>query len=91
MLRAASTMFPDTRSGVPLGQAVAGAVGVVSALRVAMDLEPLLLGPVTVAADGCLHPATRDVLSALTGQRSATAVEGCGLCSVQCVAVKCPS
>jgi hypothetical protein len=37
-----------------------------------MGLEPLLLGPVTTAADGCHHPATRDMLSALKRQRVLT-------------------
>eukprot|EP00878_Enallax_costatus_P006953 GHUV01007287.1.p1 GENE.GHUV01007287.1~~GHUV01007287.1.p1 ORF type:complete len:760 (+),score=222.01 GHUV01007287.1:879-3158(+) len=32
------------------------------ALQAAMDLEPMLLGPVTSAAPGCQHPATRKTL-----------------------------
>jgi hypothetical protein len=32
------------------------------ALRAAMELEPLLLGPITAAAAGCQHPATRRTL-----------------------------
>ncbi|WIA21715.1 hypothetical protein OEZ85_000881 [Tetradesmus obliquus] len=34
------------------------------ALRAAMELEPLLLGPITAAAAGCQHPATRRALEA---------------------------
>jgi hypothetical protein len=32
------------------------------ALRAAMELEPLLLGPITAAAVGCQHAATRRTL-----------------------------
>eukprot|EP00775_Hariotina_reticulata_P003791 gene3791-4049_t len=35
-----------------------------AALKSAMDLEPMLLGPVTSAADDCHHSATRNVLRA---------------------------
>lgn len=39
---------------------------VLQALQAAMDLEPMLLGPVAAAAPGCHHPATCKTLGECT-------------------------